>query len=517
MEKTDTDIDAVRLRTNEAERELLGDDLLGVLSATQCEKDDMLGRRSFFRLPVRFFSFGGAPRPFPVFKTTMVFTALTTAFLLATIYPPAPQASVDGQVLAMLPRAGTQSQHPPLTPLQARVKRLQELHETIKNEETTHTAAPQEEAQPDEHQASSMMPAEILDAPVPLPEAVAESGKRSDNKQGIYFTASSVARKPFFWSTLHDLQEAGGDAVIFDVKGSGVLYRSTAPMATEIGLVKSIYDLPPVIEALHASGAYVIGRFVAIKDDALTTKLPETRIMSPSGKVLSYTWVDPSNDKAIEFNMQVVCELAAAGIDEINLDYIRFSTADFGALRIYSGQEKADRVEKFIRATRETIDRCGPNTKLGLSTYAILGWSYDINVATLGQDVRRFAPFVDVISPMAYPATFTSPAYYIPGKHPGPRAYWLVYRTLTGYATLLGPEHEHKIRPWIQGYSVSAKDVSDQIRAVYDAGYCGFTVWNARKSYSQTLSAMSKDTLKPERCLGNVFPPRPVQEEPTHE
>ncbi len=512
----DPAIDGVRLRTNEAEHELLGDELLGTVTATQCEKDDMLGHRSFFRIPVRLFSFAGAPKGFPVFKTTMVFTALTTAFLLATIYPAAPQASVDARLIAAMPAVGTQVQHPPLTPMQARVQRLQQLHQALQNgvgEEPQHAAAPRKRAPrvPRDEIVTSSADASVSDDETL--HAAALPVLRADNKQGIYFTASSVARSAFFHSTVRDLQEARGSAVIFDVKGSGVLYRSTAPMATEIGLVKSIYDLPSVIQGLRDSGAYVIGRFVAIKDDALTTRLPETRIKSPDGKVLSYTWVDPANDTAIEFNMQVVCELAAAGIDEINLDYIRFSTADFGALGVYSGQQKADRVEKFIRATRETIDRCGPSTKLGLSTYAILGWNYDVNVETLGQDVVRFAPLVDIISPMAYPATFTSEGYYVPGKNPGPRMYWLVYRTLTGYAKLLGPEHEHKIRPWIQGYSVGTKDVSDQIRAVYDAGYCGFTVWSAGNLYAPTFAAMSKDTLKPERCNGDVFPPRPVDED----
>lgn len=45
--------------------------------------------------------------------------------------------------------------------------------------------------------------------------------------------------------------------------------------------------------------------------------------------------------------------------------------------------------------------------------------------------------------------------------------YWLVYRTLTGYNDLLGPEHSGKIRPWIQGYGVTTKDMQDQMRAVY--------------------------------------------------
>lgn len=310
------------------------------------------------------------------------------------------------------------------------------------------------------------------------------------DQKGVYLAASSVARPAFFDSALASVKEGKGNAVIFDVKGGGVLYRSGAPMATELDLVRSIYDLPAVIEKLHAEGFEVMGRFVAIKDEAFTNKRPDTRVKHPeTGRTLS-PWIDPANDDAIRFNMEVICELAAAGIDEINLDYIRFSTAEVGALGVFSGQEKADRLEKFIRAARETIDRCGPKTRLGLSTYAILGWSYDINVATLGQDVRRFAPLVDVISPMAYPATFSVNAYYDPAKNPGSRMYYLVYRTMMGYRELLGPEHSWKLRPWIQGYGVTTKNMQDQIKAVYDSGSCGYQVWNANNNYAPTYAAM---------------------------
>ncbi len=123
-----------------------------------------------------------------------------------------------------------------------------------------------------------------------------------------------------------------------------------------------------------------------------------------------------------------------------------------------------------------------------------------MNVKTLGQDVVRFAPLLDVISPMAYPATFTSPEYYVPGKHPVSRMYWLVYRTLTGYQELLGEEHKHKLRPWIQGYYVDKKDMKEQMQAVYDTGLCGFQVWNANNNYQYTYPAMGEMTV-PENCL----------------
>jgi hypothetical protein len=329
---------------------------------------------------------------------------------------------------------------------------------------------------------------------------------RSDNKMGVYLTASSIKRTDFFQSTIDSLIEAGGTAMVFDVKGSAVYFHSAAPMANEIGLVKPLYELPDIIRQLHEKNIYVIGRFISIKDAGLTEKKPETRIKNPkTGNVISETWVDPSNETAIEYNMQVMCELAAADIDEINLDYIRFSTAEFGALGVYSGEQKADHVEAFIKAARETINRCGPTTKLGLSTYAILGWDYKTNVETLGQDVVRFAPLVDVISPMAYPATFAEGFYYRPGKDPRSRMYFLVYRTLTGYEKLLGPDGMKKLRPWIQGYGVTTKDMTDQMDAVYDAGLCGFQVWSANNLYKPTYAAIKANVTRSERCNADVF------------
>jgi hypothetical protein len=59
-----------------------------------------------------------------------------------------------------------------------------------------------------------------------------------------------------------------------------------------------------------------------------------------------------------------------------------------------------------------------------------------VNVEHLGQDVVRFAPLLDVISPMAYPASFAENEYYKPGVNPRSRMYYLVYRTLTGYRKL---------------------------------------------------------------------------------
>lgn len=319
---------------------------------------------------------------------------------------------------------------------------------------------------------------------------------------GVYLTSGRAADMDgYLQQAIDSVKKSGGNAIIFDVKGSRVYFDTTSPIAEELGLEKAVVDLPAVIKKLHDNGIYAMGRFIAIKDDGFTAAHPASSVRHPvSNAVLSATWIDPSNEYAQQYNMEVLCDLAKSGIDEVNFDYIRFSTENYVALGVFSAEQKADKVYSFVKKARETIDRCGPSTKLGLSTYAILGWNYPVNLATLGQDFVRFAPLVDIISPMAYPATFAEDGgYWNPSKHGSSRMYWLVKRTITGYQDLLGDEHKGKIRPWIQGYGVTQQNVQDQIRAVYDTGNCGYQFWNAGNNYGPVYAGMAAMT-PPEHC-----------------
>lgn len=322
------------------------------------------------------------------------------------------------------------------------------------------------------------------------------------NQRGVYLTAGSMNREQFREETIDRLLQAGGSTIVFDVKGSNVYFHSNATMASELGLVKPLYDLPWIVQRAREKGIYTIGRFISLKDGLFSSLTPEAQIRHPrTGVSVGNVWVDGSRDVVLEYNRQILRDLLKSGIDEVNLDYIRYPTEYAQASIGLSGKEKADRIEPFIRMVRETINEINPDTKLGLSTYAIMGWNYPVNLEAIGQDFVRYASMVDVISPMAYPSTFAAGAYYVPGKNPRSRMYYLVYRTLTGYAELLGPEHKWKIRPWIQGYGVTTKDIRDQIDAVYDAGSCGFTVWNAGNHYESLYAALKGKTDVPEHCL----------------
>lgn len=316
---------------------------------------------------------------------------------------------------------------------------------------------------------------------------------------GVFFTQSSVKNDKYFLATLDRLKEIGGGALVFNVKGGHVHFAASAPMAKELDLVHPAYDLPEVIRSARERGIRTIGRFVALKDPNLAQAMPATQIRHPkTERSVGNMWVDGGNADVITYNEQILMDLVEAGIDEVNLDYIRYPTEYAQASIGLTGNEKADHIEAFLTMARRVIDAHGGRTKLGISTYAILGWNFPVNFEPLGQDIARFAPLVDVISPMAYPATFAQGSYYNPQKHPRSRMYYLVYRTLSGYRDLLG-DQAYKLRPWIQGYGITQKNLQDQIDAVFDSGSCGFTIWNASNEYGIFMKILP-NLKRPEQC-----------------
>ncbi len=328
--------------------------------------------------------------------------------------------------------------------------------------------------------------ATLLEHIIPDAHAAAKPKKpiRGNNKVGVYLTAPSAGNDTFLEETMDRLKAAGGSAFVFDVKGPFVYFQSNAQMANELNMVRPFYDLPEIIAKAKERNLYTIARFVASKDAIFASRKPEVLIRHPQTNIApGYEWVDLSHPDVLAYNRQILKEIVVSGVDEINLDYIRYPT-EYAQWRIgLTGSQKAYRIEKFVRMARKVIDRYGPDTKLGISTYAILGWNYKVNLEPLGQDVVRFAPYVDIISPMAYPSTFANGAYFNPAINPRSRMYYLVYKTLMGYREILGEEHEKKLRPWIQGYYVTNQDMRDQMDAVFDAGSCGFTVWSAGNYY----------------------------------
>jgi hypothetical protein len=419
-------------------------------------------------------------------KTALTATVLWAWVILAAVIPPAEHTSAEGTMQASITGATVAQK---IDPVPANTGALREVIDKARAEQI------------------AMLNGEVTDSGSLRLEIAAESGavvkevKKIMNQRGVFFTPSSIANPELRARTMDKLKTVNGNVIVFDVKGSAVHFDAkNTPLAAELGLVDPKYNLQDVVRILHENNIEAIARYIAIKDYSLAAKVPSSQLNHPrTGHIISRGWIDPADPTALEYNRQIICELASSGVDEINLDYIRYDTQQSAAIGVFPPEERIGKIGEFIKMSREAIDACGPDTRLGVSTFAILGWDYDANVASIGQDVVRFAPMLDVISPMAYNANFSLENY---GDPTGKRGRWnyLVYRTLTGYAEELGPEHAWKLRPWLQGWGVNTGELRHQIQGVFDSGTCGYMIWNAGNDYSHAYPAMDRVT-PPERCL----------------
>lgn len=354
----------------------------------------------------------------------------------------------------------------------------------------------------------SGMGAAPLPPPPPSPPAIVEVSAaaelpalelRPDHHIGVYLTALSTANRSFFADTIAKVKNAGGSALVINVKDAYVFFETGSPLAKKYHLLRPKYDLKEIVRLAKDHGLTTIARFVAIKDPGLARAAPETQMQHPrTRRSVGATWIDPAHPTVLAYNREILRDVIEAGFDEVNFDYIRYPT-EYSPEKIgLTTEEKIKRVEGFLRMARETVKEGRAQTKIGISTYAILAIDFERNIGRLAQDIARFAPLVDIISPMAYPASFGA-GFQKPKGFSRSRHYYLVQRTLEGYKRLLGEEQSHKLRPWIQGYSMTPWDIGEEIAAVYDSGLCGFLVWSSSNTYKALYNALPTNK-QPEEC-----------------
>lgn len=328
-------------------------------------------------------------------------------------------------------------------------------------------------------------------------EVAASTPVYPEKKVGVYLHMNNTANPEVLEAEIERLQKFQNSALIFDVKGSFVYFPTSSPIAQKHDLIKPLYELPDIIAQMKEAGIYTIARVISLKDDVYSHQNPEVKLWNKDKSGHAVHWVNPQNSEVLDYNREIISEIVEAGVDEINLDFIRYPTKFTSAFLGITNEEKAEHVSNFVSMVRQSIDQKNPKTVLSVNTFAILGWDQDGN-AGLGQDVQELAQIADIIAPMLYPNTFSkdNANYHLKGKS---FEYSTVYRTLEKYAELLGT-NAVKLRPWIQGYYTYTEDMIDQIQAVYDAGVCGFTIWDIHNDYYYSYRAMEMVEL-PEECL----------------
>ena len=286
--------------------------------------------------------------------------------------------------------------------------------------------------------------------------------------------------------------------------------------------VKGIFVTGPIKECKEKN-IYLIARIVAFKDPFLVKAKPEWCVHNKDGSIFQdkdgLAWLNPYEPQVWDYLLKIAEEALRIGFDEVQFDYIRFSTdsgmknADFGT----SGEEKnrEEIIEDFVKYAAQRVHEAG-----GAISADVYGMVIDSRVdqEIVGQNYVEMSRYLDYISPMVYPSHYGPYNYDIPV--PDAEPYRLVLtalqaskkalagvleKTVSGnkgieysteeIAALMPMEGiQAQVRPWLQDFTATwvkghinyeAEEIRAQIQAVYDAGYEEWILWNASNRYTE--------------------------------
>lgn len=306
------------------------------------------------------------------------------------------------------------------------------------------------------------------------------------------------------------------NAMVIDIKNDEgrVTYdmQSEQVLGIEAG-TEYIPDIEELVSKCKEKDIYLIARIVAFRDPYLAEKKPEWAVHTKDGEIFrdksGLAWVNPYQREVWDYLVEIAGEAAAAGFDEVQFDYIRFST-DIRTDEVDYGAEagRADKIEIITEFTEYLYEKLAP---LGVYVAAdVFGTviENETDQEIVGQDYVRMAEHLDYICPMIYPSHYRNGSYGIAVPDADP------YQTIFGACSasvqelsILPEEGRAHVRAWLQSFTASwvpghisygPKQIREEIRGVYDAGYEEWILWNAAVRY-QRDSLLTEEEAEAER------------------
>lgn len=326
--------------------------------------------------------------------------------------------------------------------------------------------------------------------------------------KGLYlseWTFSSKVKRDY-WVDIVNTTEL--NSIVLNVKNDDgkVAFDMDLPLVNEISSDKGapIKNIKEVIINLKENGIYPIARIVVFKDPYLAEKRPDLSIKDKAGKVLrmktssgrTEAWVNPYNEEVWDYNIAIAKAAAEVGFEEIQFDYIRFSSgsemklADLG--EIANVKTKQDIIVEFTEKAYKELKPYG--VYVSADVFATVIHS-DLDSRIIGQDYVRMAKTLDYICPMTYPSHYANGTLGV--KYPDLQPYDIIVAELKKSKEALDkiPEGEHRaiVRPWLQDFTASwvkpyqkytAQQIREQKNAVYDSNLNEWLLWDANNKYS---------------------------------
>ena len=310
--------------------------------------------------------------------------------------------------------------------------------------------------------------------------------------RGIYVTAWYAGQKDDLKRFIDICEATEINALVIDIKDE----RGQLTTGLDLALLKNY-------------GIYTIARLVCFKDNAWGAENPEAAIQNKRGAPWKdnngIIWLNPYNRKSWDHIVSIAKEAARAGFDEIQLDYVRFPSdgrlndIDYGS----AGEEKtkAEVIDEFIAYTRAALAEEGAKLSADIFGITVINKGDRENI---GQDMELIMKNADYICPMIYPSHYANKRQNGTGQvingilfeAPDLKPYEVVYNSLVLMKERMPDDGENAVvRPYLQDFTASylgagyyqhygAEQVREQIKAVYDAGFDEWILWNSSCVYS---------------------------------
>jgi hypothetical protein len=323
-----------------------------------------------------------------------------------------------------------------------------------------------------------------IDAVVDTPGS--EMTERGKNIRGIYLPVSRVKtwkqRRLVRW-----IKTTRANAVVIDVKDDmgRIVFTDDLPYAqgSPNGYNKKLGSL---VTRLKENDIYVIARVVCFKDNLLSWAHPETAVTDArNGKKWhdrsDSRWIDPFSQLARDHITSVAAAAEELGVDEIQLDYVRFPVEKNSRFARYPNKSKGMKRYEAIAQLLQQVDNA-IKLPLSIDVFGLTAYHPEDSEA-LGQKLEYLAPYIDAISPMVYLANW--PEHY--WKTPNPRrTHKVIKGAVERIYERLGENIE--VRPLLQGFKWRADNwgygfVANQIDAASNGGASGYLFWNAAGQY----------------------------------
>lgn len=303
------------------------------------------------------------------------------------------------------------------------------------------------------------------------------------------------------------------NAIVIDIKNDEgrITYKMQSEKVVEIEAgIRYIPDIESLVQKCKEKDIYLIARIVAFKDPYLAEKCPELAVKTKSGSVFKdksgLAWVNPYEKEVWDYLIEVSKEAARLGFDEIQYDYIRFSTdlksdeLDFGPDA--ENKSKTEIISEFTRYACEALEDM--NVYVSADVYGTI-IDNKVDQKIVGQDYVEMASYLDYICPMVYPSHYGNGVYGI--EIPDAEPYKTVNAAMNAAAKELSvlPEEDRAVnRVWIQSFTASwvnghitygPEQIREQIRGAYDAGFDEWILWNASVKYQRDSLLTEEEAL----------------------